>query len=85
MAELVGLIWGGPGAETEGDTRTESQEGLRKGGMGQWARPGWVHRDKNYRLAWGVAMGTSGTRLAAFLTPLCSVFSCHFLVVKGTD
>lgn len=40
MGELVGLIWGGPGAETVGDTRTGSQEGLRKGGTVGKARLG---------------------------------------------
>lgn len=33
----------------------------------------------------GQPLGTWGTGLAAFLTPLGSILSCHLLVVQGTN
>lgn len=45
--------------------------------------PGW---DGGWSHSWSWnGVGTSSTRLAAFLTPLGSVLSCDFLVIWGTD
>lgn len=80
----MGLIWGGQ-AETVGDKDRVPGASEAEGGGGR-GQAGWVCRGTG-TAAWSglVAVGTSSTGLAAFLTPLCSVLSCHLLVVHGTD
>lgn len=64
------------GEKDQAPEGSREQSGLDQAGYAQ---------GQELQLAWEQGLGTSGTGLAAFLTPLCPVLPCHLLVVQRAD